>query len=78
MTSKKPWERMSETEKIEELPDDIQCIKFRVRQLDDHSNLLEKAISKIVGDVHELKSQTQRKKAKRRPRAVPNATKPRR
>jgi hypothetical protein len=53
----KTWEQLNDAEKIEELRRDILKTMAKVNQLDAHSDVLERGISQIVGDLRDLKSQ---------------------
>lgn len=78
----KSWEQLSDVEKIEDMRSDILRIMAKVNQLDAHSDVLESGISKIVGDLHDLKSRVaelaSRKPAKRQRAGKDRATKRRR
>ena len=55
----KTWEQLSDAEKIEDLRSDLLRIIAKVNQLDAHSDVLERGISKIAGDLRDLESGSQ-------------------
>ena len=50
----KTWEQLSDAEKIEDLRSDLLRIIAKVNQLDAHSDVLERGISKIAGDLRDF------------------------
>ena len=77
----KTWEQLNDAEKIEELRRDILKAMAKVNQLDAHSDVLERGISQIVGDLRDLKSRVAKlesqKPEERQHREKAGQTKPR-
>jgi hypothetical protein len=61
----KPWDQLSDLEKIEELRRDVLKTMGVVNQLNAHSDLLDQEISKIARRIDDLEHRTAEKESKK-------------